>query len=383
MDNTNKQDRPLKGMLVLDFTMIISGPTCTQLLYDNGARVIKVERPGVGETTRTLGPLVDGKLGSIMAGLNGGKENVEADLKNPDDVAFLKRIIKKADIVVENFRPGVMAHVGLDYDSVKDLNPALIYASISGYGQTGPLHKEPAFDTIIQAASGMISVTGEPDGPSYMTGSSIADAVTGLNTYGAIMTACVAREKTGKGCHVDTSMLESLTTLLVEPVVGYAATGEIPGKHGNDHVSATPFGSYATGGREIVICVGSPSLMQKLSKALGKEEWLEMPEYEWPNAIHDNKEQFRVELEAILKTRDHNHWIETLDAGGVPVSLVNNFKEAVHNEQHKYRNYFVKTMGHLFNGNPVYLSTYPRITERPDTPEVGADNDKVRKEFAN
>ena len=154
MSNSTERTGPLKGLLVLDFTMVISGPISTQLLHDNGARVIKVERTGVGDSIRPLGPMVDGKVGTIVAGLNGGKESLEANFKDPDDVAFLKRIIKKADIVVENFRPGVMAKSGLDYDSVKDLNPALIYASISGYGQAGPMHKAPAYDEIIQGASG-------------------------------------------------------------------------------------------------------------------------------------------------------------------------------------------------------------------------------------
>ncbi len=382
MSNATERTGPLKGLLVLDFTMIISGPVSTQLLHDNGARVIKVERTGVGDSIRPLGPMVDGKVGTIVAGLNGGKESLEANFKDSDDVAFLKRIIKKADIVVENFRPGVMAKSGLDYDSVKDLNPALIYASISGYGQAGPMHKAPAYDEIIQGASGLMSVTGEPGGPSLIAGCSVADAVTGILTYAAIMTACFAREKTGQGCHIDMSMLESLTMLLVEPVTSYAATGEIPTKHGNDHVSATPFSSYATGGREIVICIGGLGLWKELCAALDKEEWLERPEYAFPNAIHENKDKFRQELEAILKTQDHNYWIEKLGAAGIPVSLVNNVEEAEKIEQHKFRKFFVETMGRHYSGNPLLLSNYPRITERPDVPALGAHNEQIRKEFA-
>lgn len=382
MNNANEQRGPLAGLLVLDFTTVVSGPVCTQLLHDNGARVIKVERPGTGDSIRACEPKVDGDLFTDIAALNGGKESIEADLKNPEDAALLKRIIKKADILVENFRPGVMQRAGLDYDSVKDLNPALIYGSISGYGQTGPRHQDPAYDEIIQAASGLMSLTGPPEGPSLIAGASVADCISGLTCFAGIMTACVGLAKTGKGCHVDTAMIESLLLLLSEPVAGYSATGQVAPKLGNDHPSITPFSSYATGGLEIVICVASPALWQKLCKALGKEEWLEKPEFAFPATLHDNKDLFRKALETLLKTQDHQYWIEKLESAGVPVSLVNSIKDTCNMEQLKARGFFVKTAGHWYNGNPIVLSTYPRITERPTAQQLGESNEKVKKEFA-
>lgn len=386
MNDITKPKGPLTGLLVLDFTCYVSGPACTQMLYDNGARVIKLERAGIGEPVRVIAPFVDvgdKKIGTMACAYNGGKESILADFKNPDDVNFLKRIIKKADIVVENFRPGVMARAGLDYDSVKDLNPSLIYASISGFGQTGPMHGDAAFDAIIQGASGLMSSTGERGGDPLMVGSSVADVVTGIQTYGAIMTACFDREKTGQGCHIDSTMLESVSTLLCEPLIDYSATGKPDARHGNESPDAAPFGAYATATREILICVASFGQWKVFCETLGKKEWLDMPEYAWPASVLKNKDKFRKDLEAVLTTQDHNYWLEKLGATGTPVGLVNTMAEAMDSEQHKHRKYFVKTAGNLYNGNPISLSTYTRITERPDIGEVGECNDEIRKEFAN
>lgn len=381
MSQGNERSGPLEGMLVLDFTTAVSGPLCGQLLYDNGARVIKVERPEIGDAIRVIAPYIDG-VGVDFCAFNGGKESLVANIKDSDDVALLKRIIEKADILVENFRPGVMDRCGLSYDDVKDLNPRLIYASISGYGQTGPMHQAPAYDEIIQGASGMMSVTGEPGGPSLIAGSVIADCVGGLVAFASIMTACFARANTGRGCHIDTSMLESLLTLMSETVAIYSATGVCPVKHGNDHPTITPFSSYATGGREIVIACASPGLWQRFCKALAKEEWLEKPEYAFPVAVHENRKMFRDDLEAILKTQDHAYWIDKLGTAGVPVSLVNTLEEATKMEQLHFREFFVKSAGYWFNGSPVRLSTFPRAKERPGAPELGAHSEPIRKEFA-
>jgi CoA:oxalate CoA-transferase len=244
------------------------------------------------------------------------------------------------------------------------------------------MHKAPAYDEIIQGASGLMSITGPKEGPSMIAGSSIADCSSALVCFGAIMIACFDREKNGRGCHVDTSMLESLLMLLTEPVSNYSCTGIAPPKLGNDHPSITPFSSYATGGQEIVIALTGEKLWKLFCKTLEKEEWLDRPEFGCPEPLHTNKQMFREELEAHLKTHDHNYWVEKLSSAGVPVSLVNTVKDTCNMEHLKARGFFVKTAGHWYNGNPIRLSTYPRITERPAAQQLGGSDKKIRKEFA-
>jgi CoA:oxalate CoA-transferase len=382
MSNDTERTGPLKGMLVLDFTTVVSGPVCAQMLYDNGARVIKIERPGVGDSIRgATAPLVHGLFTDVM-GINGGKESIEADLKNPNDLALLKRIIKKADILVENFRPGAMANSGLSYDEVKKINPKIIYASISGYGQSGPRHQDPAYDIIIQSASGFIEATGRPDLPGIAAGSSVADITSGMLAFSGIMTALFDRERTGRGAHVDISMLEGMMMLLTEPVCEYTATGKVPKRRGNDHPATAPFSTYKTGGKDIAMAMTTQTQWAHLCKILQKPEWLEKPEYKGLTARRDNKDMLRAELEPILKTQDHTYWLEKFEAVGVPVSVVQTVADACAMEQQKARGFFVDVDGFKYNGNPILLSSYPRITKRPRAPELGQHSDAIRKEFA-
>jgi CoA:oxalate CoA-transferase len=372
---------PLKGMLVLDFTTVISGPLAAQMLYDNGARVIKVERPGIGDSMRSGAPRVDGLFTDIM-GVNGGKESLEADMKKPNDIALLKRIIQKADILVENFRPGAMANSGLSYDEVKKINPKIIYASLSGYGQTGPLHQNPAYDIIIQAASGFIEATGTPDHPGIAAGSSVADCTAGMLTYSGIMTALFDRERTGRGAHVDISMLEGMMMLLTEPVCNYTADGKVPKRRGNDHPSTAPFSTYKTAGKDIAIAMTAQTQWEHFCGILQKPEWLQKPEYKGLTARRDNKDMLRAELEPLLKTKDHTYWLEKFAAVGVPASVVQNVADACAMDQQKARGFFVDVDGFMYNGNPILLSSYPRIAKRPRAPELGQNSKAIREEFA-
>jgi len=381
MSNTTERTGPLKGMLVLDFTTVISGPVCSQMLYDNGARVIKVERPGIGDSIRSAAPRVDGLFTDVM-GVNGGKESIEADMKNPDDLELLKRIIKKADILVENFRPGAMASSALSYDEVKKINPKIIYASLSGYGQSGPLHQNPAYDIIIQSASGFIEATGRPDLPGVAAGCSVADVTSGMLTYSGIMTALFDRERTGQGAHVDISMLEGMMMLLTECVCEYTATGKVPKRRGNDHPATAPFSTYKTAGKDIAIAMTAQTQWAHFCGILQKPEWLEKPEYKGLTARRDNKDMLRAELEPILKTQDHTYWVEKFAAAGVPFSVVQNIADACAMEQQKARGFFVDVDGFKYCGNPILLSSYPRITSRPRAPELGQHSDAIRKEFA-
>jgi len=378
----NEKDGPLKGLLVIDFTCVVSGPFCTQLLSDNGARVIKIERPGTGDIIRHCGVLIDDALSKDFAILNGGKESFVADLKSPEDRGILEQIIAKADVLVENFRPGVMDRAGLGYQQVKQINSAIIYASISGFGQSGPIHAAPAYDEIVQANSGLMSVTGFPDGRSTRAGFSLGDVNAGIHCYASIMTALFNRSRTGEGCRIDTAMLDCMISMLAEPIGEYAVTGEVPRKQGNDNPSITPFSTYATKDREIALCVASPKLWGLLLGVIGKSDWLDRPEFAFPEGAQRNKDQLRIELEAILKTEAADYWLDKMHAAGVPCANVNTIQDMAEMEQVKHRRMLINSGGYRFPGNPIRLDAYPVIEERPMAPSLAEHTNQIKKEFS-
>ncbi len=380
--NNKEKDGPLKNILVIDFTCVISGPFCTQLMSDNGARVIKIERPETGDITRHCGFLIEESLSKDFATVNGGKESFAANIKSPEDQKILKRIIAEADVLVENFRPGVMDHAGLGYEEVKKINPHIIYASISGFGQSGPIHSAPAYDEIVQADSGFMSITGFPNGRSTRAGCSLGDVNAGIHSYASIMTALFNRSRTGEGCHVDTAMLDCMIHLLAEPVGEYFATGEVPKKQGNDNPSVTPFSTYATKDKEIAICIASPKLWSQLLDVIGKKEWLEKPEFRFPEEVHKNRELLRTELEKVLKTEDADYWLDKMHAIGVPCSNVNSIQEMTEMDQVNHRKMLIKSGKCTFAGNPIKLSVYPAIEEREIAPSLGEHTEKIKREFS-
>lgn len=379
--NAKVKDGPLNGILVIDFTCVVSGPFCTQLLSDNGARVIKIERPGSGDIIRHCGVMIEDALSKDFAILNGGKESLVADLKSPEDRKVLERIIAEADVLVENFRPGVMDRAGLGYQHVKEVNPKIIYASISGFGQSGPIHEAPAYDEIVQANSGFMSVTGFPGGRSTRAGFSLGDVNAGIHCYASITTALFNRERTGAGCRIDTAMLDCMIAVLAEPIGEYSVTGEVPQKQGNDNPSITPFSTYATKDREIAICVASPKLWGLLLGVIGKSDWLDRPEFAFPEGAQQNKDQLRVELEAILKTEGADYWLDKMHAKGVPCANVNTIQDMADMEQVRHRRMLIKSGGYAFPGNPIKLDAYPVIAERPMAPSLGEHTEQITREF--
>ena len=236
MKNANNQ-KALEGVVVIDLTHVLSGPFCTMMLADQGARVIKVERPGAGDDSRAFGPFYDDGFSVYFEFVNRGKESIALNLKDSNDLALLRRMLQKADVVVENFRPGTMARLGLAPDRLVEENPRLIVCSISGFGQTGPMSQEPAYDTVVQALSGLMSVTGDPGGNPVRTGTSIGDLSAGLFAYAAIATALAARERTGVGTAIDISMLDGLFSLLEHGLMDALAKHIDPQRIGNRHPS--------------------------------------------------------------------------------------------------------------------------------------------------
>lgn len=269
---------PFEGILVVDLSHVLAGPFATMMLSDLGARVIKVERPGSGDDSRAFGPFKDEKS-LYFAFVNRGKESIALNLKHPDDKALFEAMVRKADVLVENFRPGTMDKLGYTWEALQAMNPRLIYASASGYGQSGPKKVEPAYDTVIQAVSGMMSMTGAPDGPATKVGTSMADLTTGMYTFSAIASALYGREKTGHGARVDIAMLDAMFTLLEGGLMHYAATGENPPRLGNRHPSITPFDTFDAADTAFVICAGDNALFNHLCAADGRAELATDPRF--------------------------------------------------------------------------------------------------------
>src|SRR5258706_5722543 len=261
---------PLSGLIVLDLTRVLAGPYCTMVLSDLGARIIKVEPPE-GDDSRRYGPFIEGTSGYFTA-FNRGKESIVIDLKNESDRAVFDRLLAKADVLVENFRPGTMEKLGYGWESLHEKYPRLIYAAASGFGHSGPYSSRPAYDMVVQAMGGIMSVTGHPGGPPTRVGSSIGDISAGLFTTIGIVSALYDRRRSNTGMKVDVAMLDCQVAILENAITRYFATGQSPGPLGARHASIAPFAAFAAADGHLVVAAGTDALVVRLSEALGKPE---------------------------------------------------------------------------------------------------------------
>ena len=264
--------QPLEGITVLDLTRVLSGPYCTMLLADMGARVIKVEQPGKGDDTRAWGPPFLGGESAYFLSINRNKESVTLDFKHPDGRAILDRLIAKSDVLVENFRPGTLTRLGLDYDAVAAQHPRLIYCSISGFGQTGPRRNEPGYDAVMQAEGGLMSITGAPEGSPFRLGVAIVDIVSGMFAAYGVAMAVIARERTGRGQQVDLAMLDSVAALLTYQAGNYFATDRVPARLGNRHPSIAPYETFTASDGDFVLAIGNDEQWRRFCAVAGLPE---------------------------------------------------------------------------------------------------------------
>ncbi len=369
---------PLDGITVLDLTRVLSGPYCTMLLADMGARVIKIEQPGKGDDTRHWGPPFLAGESTYFLSINRNKESVTLDFKSAEGRAILDGLLDRCDIVVENFRPGTLAKLGLDYASVAPGHPRLIYCSIAGFGQTGPRHHEPGYDAVMQAEGGLMSITGAADGPPYRLGVAIADIVTGMFAAQGIAFALFARERTGRGQHVDVAMLDSVAALLSYQAAIYFATGSAPGRMGNRHPTIVPYETFAASDGDFVLAIGND---QQWRTFCG------VAEIEPDERFATNRQRVTqyAELKPLLNDRlsrhPRQHWIERLKAAGVPCGSVRDLHEVFTDPQLAAREMVAAvdhvTIGALrLLGVPVKLSDTPGgIRSAP--PTLGQHTDAV------
>jgi crotonobetainyl-CoA:carnitine CoA-transferase CaiB-like acyl-CoA transferase len=369
---------PLDGITIVDFTRVLSGPYCTMLLADMGARVVKIEQPGKGDDTRQWGPPFAEGESAYFLSINRNKESVTLDLKARDSRAALEQLIAKADVVVENFRPGTMSKLALDYATLAPRYPRLVYCSISGFGQTGPRRHEPGYDAVMQAEGGLMSITGSADGPPYRLGVAISDIVSGMFAAQGIAMALFARERTGRGQLVDIGMLDSVTALLSYQAAIYFITGAAPSRMGNRHPTIVPYQTFPTADGEFVLAVGNDEQWRKFCGVAGIE-----PEERF--ATNRQRVVQHAELERTIsdKLRAHprQYWIERLHATGVPCGSVRDLHEVFTDPQLTAREMIAHvehaTIGPLrLLGVPVKLSETPAAV-RSAPPTLGQHTDAV------
>lgn len=372
---------PFSGVLVIDLTRVLAGPFCTMMLAELGARVVKIEHPEGGDDSRHFTPMHEGQSAYFQS-LNRGKESIALDLKADAERAVFLEMVRRGDVLVENFRPGTLERLGLGYERLKELNPGLIYTAISGFGHTGPWSQKPAYDMIVQALGGMMSVTGQPGGPPTKAGTSIGDISGGLFALAGIGSALYQRERTGQGMMVDVSMLDGQLAILESAVMRYAVTGKAPGPMGNRHPSITPFEVFETADRPMIIAAGNDALFVKLCQALGLNGLPADARFRDNRTRTEHPEELKEILEAVLRQKPAEQWLAVLEAAGVPCSLINNVADAVEHPQVKARNMIVEAGGLRMAGNPIKLSGVADPATRRPAPALNADGQRLRQEFA-
>jgi len=376
-----KTSGPLDGLIVVDLTRVLAGPYATMVMADLGARVIKIEIPGTGDDARHFGPFVDGKS-AYFASLNRGKESVALDLKAPEDRTIFQDLIRKSDILVENYRPGTMDKLGFGWDTLQELNSRLIYAAISGFGQTGPYRNLPAYDMVVQAMGGIMSVTGHPGNDPVRVGTSIGDITAGLFGLSGILAAVVHRGNTGQGMMVDVGMLDCQVAILENAVSRYLSGGNVPEPLGARHPSITPFDAFRVHGEYIVIAAGNNTLFKKLCEAVGRPDLPADERFTSNDLRTRNYGSLKNQIENSLQHKTVGEWLKILRQVGVPCGPINNVEQIVNDDQIAARNMIIQSRcgsndDLRMAGNPIKLSGFDDPRQRAAAPELNADRQKL------
>ncbi len=377
---------PLEGIRILDLSWVLAGPFATMVLSDLGAEVIKVEKPQTGDLARGNGPFIDGES-SYFLSLNRGKKSITIDLQTPQGKQVFLELVKKVDVVVENFVPGTMKRLGLDYEVLKKQNPGLIYAAISGFGQTGPYAHNRAFDIIIQAMGGMMSITGEPDGPPVRPGASIGDITAGLFTSIGILSALLEHGKSGKGQMLDISMLDCQLAILENAFGRFFATGEVPRPTGTRHPIFTPFQAFETKDGYIVVAMvgGVRNQWPLFCAIIGRLDLMDDERYETGGSRTEHYNELEPILSEVMKTKTTAEWIEQLSEVGIPCGPINSIDQVASHPQVLAREMIVEVphprVGKVkLINTPVKLSRTPARVERA-SPDLGQDTRQLLAEL--
>lgn len=376
---------PLAGITVLDLTRVLAGPYCTMILGDLGARIIKVERPGSGDDARQIGPFINGKSAYFVS-LNRGKQSIALDLKDPADREVFEALLARADILIENFRAGTMERLGYGWDALHERYPELIYAAVSGFGHTGPYRERPAYDLVVQAMGGIMSLTGQPGGDPTRVGTSIGDITAGLFVCAGINAALFHRAQTGEAQKIDVGMLDCQVAILENAVARYQVTGEVPTPLGSRHPSITPFDSFATGDGFLVIAAGNDSLFSSLCRALEREDLLDDARFANNELRTQHEDALKTELERTLRESGCEKWLEVLERAGVPCGPIQDVGQVFEDPQIRARNMLVPLDepgldGFEVAGNPIKLSGAADPPRRPAAPALDGDRESLLAEL--
>ncbi|MGE0202476.1 MAG: CaiB/BaiF CoA transferase family protein [Hyphomicrobiaceae bacterium] len=383
---------PLSHIRVLDMTRVLAGPWCGQNLADLGAEVIKVERPGKGDDSRSYGPPwvkdQDGKEtreAAYFMSANRGKKSITLDISKPEGQAIVRELAARADVLLENYKTGDLARYGLGYDDLKVLNPRLIYCSITGFGQTGPYRERPGFDFMVQGMGGLMSITGErddrPGGGPQRVGMPIVDIMTGMYASIAVCAAIASREKTGQGQAIDMALLDTQVAFLANQGMNYLATGEAPARLGNTHPNIVPYQSFKTKDGDLILACGNDNLFNKFCDVAGASHLPKDPRFAVNAKRVENRALMDEVLEPILAARTTAEWVELLDKGGVPCGPINNLEQVFANEQVQARGMRIE-LPHAVAGkvpvvrSPMRLSGTP-IVHEAGPPTLGQHTDEV------
>ncbi|HUG58608.1 MAG TPA: CaiB/BaiF CoA-transferase family protein [Candidimonas sp.] len=382
----------LSHIRVLDLTRILAGPWCTQNLADMGAEVIKVERPGVGDDTRSWGPpwLKDEKGAPLtdstyFSSTNRGKKSITVDISTPDGQKIIQQLLESCDVLVENYKVGDLKRYGLDYDSIKRTHPSIIYCSVTGFGQDGPYSHRPGYDYVFQGMGGLMSITGErddlPGGGPQKVGIAVADITTGLYATVAILGALVHRAQTGIGQYIDTALLDCIVAFGSNQVANYFATGNLPKRYGNAHANAVPYGVFDTSDGEMILAVANDAQWQKFCRAMEQPELASDPLFISTPSRLSNRDQLIPKVAAILANFKRDYLLEQLEKHGVPCGPINNYAQTFqdpHVQHRKLRTTIKHPDGHEVDtvSSPIRLSETP-VQYKLAPPLLGQHNDEI------
>ncbi len=375
---------PLSGYRVLDLSRILAGPYCTMILGDQGAEILKVERPGAGDDTRTWGPPFAGGESAYYLCCNRNKRSIALDLKKPEGIALILELVEASDVLVHNFTPGLMERFGLGYETLHELNPKLVYASISAYGQDGPYRDRPGYDMVLSAVGGLMYITGEQDGPPCKVGVAITDVLTGVYASGAITSALLWRERSGQGQHLDISLLDAQVSALANIASNYLVAGKEAQRWGTAHESIIPYQVFQAKDRPIAIAVANQKLWENFSRAVGRPDWLEDPRFSSNPDRVEHREALLPLVREVMASKTCDEWMEILVAAAIPCGPVNDMEHLFADPQVHHRKMVEKvphpTIGELeLGGIPIKYSETPGAVRR-HPPLLGEHTDEILAE---
>lgn len=380
----------LENLTILDLTRVLAGPFCTMMLADMGAKVIKIEIPSGGDDTREYPPFRLNKNGEresvYFANINRNKKGITLNLKSEEGKHLFRELVKKADIVVENYRPGVMDKLGLGYDALRKINPQIIYGSVSGFGNTGPYRLRPGYDILAQAMGGMMAITGVPGGPPTRVGSAIGDILGGLHLAIGLLAAVNARNLTGQGQRVDISLMDSVIAATENTGIKYLESGKIPPRMGNRYAAVSPYDAFRVKNGTIIIAAGNQHLYEKLcTEILHRPDMITDPRFTDMSGRLENQDAIKEAVEETLKDQTMDQAVSLLLSKGIPAGPIYDIKQIMNDPQVKDREMFVEiehpTLGEItVNGCAIKLEDTPASVRTP-APELGQDNNEILKEY--